>query len=64
MSSTCHKIIVNGATSQSDRWLRALDAEYAKVDGRSPEDLLRFAPDFGRLIHFFNLDMSHDRPKH
>ncbi|HZE68837.1 MAG TPA: baseplate J/gp47 family protein [Pyrinomonadaceae bacterium] len=49
------KIVVNGATSQYDRRLAALDAEYAKVDGRSSSELLDFAVKFGSLINFYNL---------
>ncbi|MGB9179564.1 MAG: baseplate J/gp47 family protein [Pyrinomonadaceae bacterium] len=49
------KIIINGAASQYDRWLRALDADYAKVDGRTLSELLDFAVEFASLINFHNL---------
>jgi len=49
------RIIINGATSQYDRWLRALDPGYAEVDGRSTAELLNFAAEFGSLINFYNL---------
>ncbi|MDX6692890.1 MAG: hypothetical protein QOF02_493 [Blastocatellia bacterium] len=48
-------IIINSATSQLDRWLRALDAEYAQADGRSFTELLNFAIKFARLINFYDL---------
>jgi len=49
------RIIINGATSQYDRWLRALDPGYADVDGRSVTELLDFAVEFGNLVNFYNL---------
>jgi|GEM_PF-2363993 len=48
-------IVLNGAPSQLGRWLRALGPGYARVDGRSLEELLAFAPRFGALIYFYNL---------
>lgn len=54
------KIVINGAVSQYDRWLRALDAEYAKVDGRSFSELLDFAVSYGSLINFYNLKNERD----
>lgn len=48
------KLVINGATSQYDRWLRALAPDYAKVDGRSFVDLLAFGPRFGALINFYD----------
>ena len=59
MSPPAETIVLNGAPSQRDRWLRALDAAYAQVDGRSVSELLDFAVKFGRLIHFYDLK---DRP--
>lgn len=53
------KIVLNGATSQADRWLPALGDGYANVDDRSLSDLLAFSVGFGRLIRFYDLD---DRP--
>ena len=53
-------IELNGADSQYDRWLRALNPDYARVDGRSLRELQRFAADFGRLIYFYDLlDRAH-----
>src|SRR3954447_18313225 len=49
------KIVINGAPSQHDRWLAALDAGYVEVDGRSFEELLDFPLRFGRLVHFYDL---------
>jgi len=54
------KLIINGASSQYDRWLKALDHDYAKVDGHSFSELLQFAVDFGGLINFFNLNNEVD----
>jgi len=53
--NTNHKLMINGATSQYDRWLNALDPGYAKVDGHSFSEMMQFAVDFGGLINFFNL---------
>ncbi len=50
------KIILNGAPSQYDRWLPALAADYAPVDGRSFAELLDFPIRFGALINFYGLD--------
>jgi hypothetical protein len=60
MSRLDKKIVVNDATSQYDRWLPALAADYAKVDGRSLSELLDFAPRFGRLINFYDLENQVD----
>jgi hypothetical protein len=49
------KIVLNGAPSQLDRWLRALDAAWAQVDGRSLSELLDFAVQFGHLVQFYDL---------
>jgi hypothetical protein len=49
------KIVLNGAPSQYDRWLPALGAGYAPVDGRSFEELLDFAVKYGGLVNFYNL---------
>lgn len=59
MEPHASKIVINGATSQYDRWLMALDAGYAQVDGRSFEELLDFAVRYGALVNFYDL---HDRP--
>lgn len=53
-------IVINGATSQYDRWLRALDPGYAEVDGRSLPQLLNFAVEYGGLINFYNLENKID----
>jgi hypothetical protein len=55
MNPHAGKIVLNDATSQYDRWLRALDADYAKVDGRSYDELLDFAVSYAGLINFYNL---------
>ena len=54
------KIVINGATSQDDRWLAALAPGYAQVDGRSLYQLLEFPVPFGRLINFFDLNDAVD----
>ena len=54
------KIVLNGATSQADRWLPALGDGYANVDDRSLSDLLAFSVGFGRLIRFYDLDDQPD----
>ncbi len=48
--------VVNTAESQRDRWMRALQADYAKADDRSLPELLDFAVRFGRLINYYDLD--------
>jgi hypothetical protein len=59
MEPHASKIVINGATSQYDRWLTALDVGYAQVDGRSFDELLGFAVRYGALVNFYNL---RDRP--
>jgi hypothetical protein len=56
MSVFVGKRKINPTTSQHNRWLRALDPGYAKVDDRSFNQLLDFSVQFGSLINFFNLD--------
>ncbi len=51
---------INGAASQYDRWLRALDPDYAQVDGRSFSELLSFSVQFGKLINFYDLENNPD----
>ncbi|HEX2059901.1 MAG TPA: hypothetical protein VHK90_04110, partial [Thermoanaerobaculia bacterium] len=48
-------IVLNGAVSQYDRWLRALDPDYAQVDGRTYAELLDFSIQYAELIRFYNL---------
>lgn len=50
------KTAINGATSQHDRGLQALAAEYAKVEGRSFFELLDFAVEFASLIQFYDYE--------
>jgi hypothetical protein len=52
-------LALNGAPSQYDRYLR-LEDEAVLIDGRSEPQLLSFAVEFGRLLHFYNLDNTHD----
>src|ERR1051325_3484829 len=54
------KIVINGATSQDDRWLAALAPGYAQVDARSLYQLREFPVPFGRLINFFDLNDAVD----
>jgi hypothetical protein len=56
MERSSDKIVINGAVSQYDRWLRALDADYVQPDGRSFQELLNFAIRYARLIRFYGLD--------
>jgi hypothetical protein len=49
------KIVLNGAPSQYDRRLPALDPGYAPVDGRSFSELLDFPVRYGALINFYDL---------
>lgn len=56
MSTFVGKRRINPTSSQYNRWLRALDPGYAKVDDRSFNQLLDFSVQFGSLINFFNLD--------
>lgn len=50
------KIIVNDATSQYARLIKALGPGYVKVDGRTMPELLNFAPQYGALINYYDLD--------
>ena len=52
------KIVANGAPSQVDRWPRALAAGYARVDGRTYDELLEFSVGYGALINFFDLPLD------
>ncbi|NTX39324.1 hypothetical protein HUA78_33305 [Myxococcus sp. CA033] len=54
------KVAINDAPSQMGRWLRALEAGYAPVDGRTRSELLDFAPRFGALIYFYDLKNTRD----
>ncbi|MFY2563229.1 baseplate J/gp47 family protein [Corallococcus terminator] len=54
------KVAINDAPSQLGRWLRALEAGHAPVDGRTREELLDFAPRFGALIYFYDLKNTRD----
>lgn len=56
MSAKRGPLLLNGAPSQYDRWLRALQAGYAQVDGRSLDTLLDFGAEFGALINFYDLE--------
>lgn len=49
-------ITARRSASQEDRFLSALDFDYAKIDERSFEDLLLFTAGLSRLINFYNLD--------
>lgn len=53
-------IALNGAVSQYDRWLRALDPGYAEVDGRSFSTLLDFAVQYAALIRYYDLSDEPD----
>lgn len=47
---------INPTSCQYNRWLCALDPDYAKIDERSFNQLLDFSVQFGSLINFFNLE--------
>jgi hypothetical protein len=49
------KIVINGATSQQDRWLEALGTGYSDVDARSFGEVLEFPLRLGSLINFYDL---------
>lgn len=48
-------LVLNGATSQYERWLRPGEPGDAPVDDRSLAELLAFAPRFGELVRFYDL---------
>ncbi len=50
------KFKINPVSNQYNRWLRALDADYANVDDRSFNQMLDFSVKFGSLINFYNLE--------
>lgn len=54
------KIVINGAVSQFDRWLQALDAGFAPVDGRPFPELLDFSVRYAELIRFYDLQNQID----
>lgn len=56
MSIFVGKQRIKPTSSQYNRWLRALNPGYAKVDDRSFNQLLDFSVQFGSLINFFNLN--------
>lgn len=51
---------LNNATSQYDRWLKALDPNYAQVDDLSLTELMNFAVKFAGLINFYDVNDSVD----
>ncbi|MCE9672074.1 baseplate J/gp47 family protein [Myxococcus stipitatus] len=60
MAARDTKVAINGAPSQYDRWLRALEEGHAPVDGRTRSELLDFAPRFGALVYFYDLKDTRD----
>lgn len=60
MESRSRSIVINDAASQYDRWLRALDPNYARPDARTFSELLNFAVEYGSLINFYNLQDNPD----
>lgn len=48
------KFIDRDGTSQAGRQQAALDPAYVAIDERSPEDLLRFAKEYGKSLAFVN----------
>jgi hypothetical protein len=51
----CNTEIIRDGSSQLDRYLQALDPDYAPVDGRSMEDLLVFAKRYAAQIRFYDI---------
>lgn len=56
MAAPADLLVLNGALTQLDRARAAPKPNAVKVDGRSLADLLAFAPDYGALISFYNLE--------
>lgn len=54
----CNTEIIRDGSSQLDRYLQALDPDYAPVDGRSTEDLLVFAKRYAAQIRFYDIPES------
>ncbi len=54
----CNTEIIRDGSSQLDRYLQALDPDYAPVDGRSTEDLLVFARRYAAQIRFYDIPES------
>jgi len=53
-------LILNTGTTQRDRLLAAPEPGRVEVDGRSLEQLLAFAADYGRLIQYYDLENMPD----
>ena len=56
MAEPADILVLNGAPTQQDRARAAPKPSAVKVDGRSLADLLAFAPDYGALISFYDLN--------
>ena len=56
MDSDTRTVVLNGATSQLDRWRAALDPGYARADDRSLPVVLDFAARFGCLINYYDFE--------
>jgi len=53
-------LILNTGTTQRDRLLAAPEPGRVEVDGRTLEQLLAFAADYGRLIQYYDLENMPD----
>ncbi|MBV8255956.1 MAG: hypothetical protein JO154_25400 [Chitinophaga sp.] len=51
----CHTEIARDGSGQLTRYLAALDPAYAKVDGRSIQDLLVFAQKYAEQLRFYDI---------
>ncbi|HYI38765.1 MAG TPA: hypothetical protein VE053_00430 [Allosphingosinicella sp.] len=56
MAAPADLLVLNGAPTQRDRARSAPKPGAVKVDGRSLAELLAFAPDYGALISFYDLN--------
>jgi hypothetical protein len=49
-----NKFLVRDGTNQQNRYLKALDSNYVKIDERSFKDLLKFIEDFSDVVQYYN----------
>ncbi|MBK8251185.1 MAG: baseplate J/gp47 family protein [Polyangiaceae bacterium] len=52
--------VLNGMPRRSARYHQALNAGYAQVDGRSPEELIEFASKITAYFHYYNIENHRD----
>lgn len=56
MSKETNKYKFRDGTRQADRMVQALDPAYAQIDGRTVEDLLRYAQELSKRIKYIDFD--------